>query len=210
MGTCPLSGNECIELKKFSINEVIDGKSENFNICEKCCGHYLTETTTKQEYLDFHTKNKELMSQEPSPIIQNKIRPIIFTEKIEENTFEKIKTKSKLILNKAKVLFNKGKNYFSKNKIEATNENKSSFTIKDLKNLFKKIKEDQEIDIDNENYEDAEKKEVIINEIKNNFTQIRQMQMQIAICVNNNDIESIRKIKNEIKKILKKYELFKF
>lgn len=55
---CPLTGKPCDHIKKYVVNEIIDGTTKQFNLCENCANNYLTSEGTQTEFLQ-QSKNKE-------------------------------------------------------------------------------------------------------------------------------------------------------
>lgn len=188
MTICPLSNEPCNNPKTESIIENINGVKSQLYLCKACCNTYLHTPYFKDEFNEFHQKDKELEAKNQQEINQSKIREIKFTEN-KGNIFQKAFSYIKNKLNK------------EEKSIPILNITMNLDMIKDL---YYRIKDDQKSDFDNQKIEDAHKKQTILDQIKKDLRVIKQLNKAIIIAVTD-DPKKIPNIKSDIDLILGKY-----
>lgn len=198
MTLCPLSNEPCNNPKTESIVENINGEKSQINLCKACCNSYLKTNYFKDEFIEFHKKDRELEERNQQEINQSKIREINFIEN-ESNIFKKAFSYIKNKLNK-------------KEDIKLTPNNpqiEMLINLDMMKNLYYRIKDDQKINFDNQQIEDAHKKQTILDQIKKDLKVIKQLNKAIIIAATD-DPKKIPNIKSDIDLILGKYaDLYK-
>lgn len=187
---CPLSNEPCNNPKTESIIENINGVKSQINLCKACCNSYLQTIYFKDEFNEFHQKDKEIEAKNQQEINQSKIRKIQFTES-KDNIFQKA--------------FSYIKNILSKKEEKPIPISDMIMNLDMIKNLYYRIKDDQKLDFDNQQIENAHKKQVILEQIKKDLKVIKQLQKAIIIATTD-DPTKIPNIKSDIDLILGKYK----
>jgi len=60
---CPLTGKVCPNPQTFEINEFIDGKKQNFSLCQDCAAQYLTNPSICSEIKTSQEKREETVQE---------------------------------------------------------------------------------------------------------------------------------------------------
>lgn len=202
MGICPLSNEPCSNLKNECIYENINGEKTELNLCNRCAPDYIHSVYFKKDYLEVFEKNKQLQQENNEQ--QLKIREIKFINEDKFNLYKFMKSKLSGIKNFFKHKFKRKKEEISEVFVE------SKMNPEKMRNLYYKVKEDQKIDFENNNIQEADKKQTILSQIKSDVKIIRKMQKVLIEATLVNDKELVDVIEKDIDDLLSKYaELYK-
>lgn len=197
MGICPLSNEPCDNLKNECIYENINGQTTELNLCNHCTPDYVHSIYFKKDYLEFFEKNKQLQQENDEQ--QLKIKEIKFTNENKFNFSSFVKSKFAGVKNFFKDKFKR------KEKKNLENSLNSKMSPEKIRNLYYKVKEDQKIDFENNNIQEADKKQTILNQIKSDIKMVRKMQKVLIEATLANDKESVIIIEKDIDDLLSKY-----
>ena len=73
---CPLSNEPCNNPKTESIIENINGVKSQINLCKACCNSYFQTSYFKDEFNEFHQKDKEYVISEKYRFIKDLIKTL--------------------------------------------------------------------------------------------------------------------------------------
>lgn len=91
---CPLTGQPCDHPKFFRANEIADGKTQTFNLCENCMQNYMNTEATRDEIFA-HRKAKEKVKR-PADMLKDLILGCMGASTAKVDSSDKITTLNKL------------------------------------------------------------------------------------------------------------------
>jgi hypothetical protein len=211
MGICPLSNEPCDNLKNECIYENINGEKTELNLCKSCSADYVHSIYFRKDYLELFEKNRELQQENDQ---QLKIKEIRFIKEDKPNIISSIKEKVSdafSFLKKEEKISNALSFLFKKEKgIEATVDSiidpeSSAMSPEKMRNLYYKVKEDQKKDFENNDIQEADKKQKILNQIRSDMKMVKKMQKSLIEAALTNDKETVFMIEKDVSNLLSKY-----
>lgn len=192
MGTCPLTNEQCNNLKSHVVYENINGNMQRLDLCSVCANVYLNTPLTKDEHLEISKIQKENQLEQEDNFNIMQVKDL--NEFFEESPKQSILRRFLNFLTKIK------------NKIFKRKVNEVSYIDK-LKRLYYRVLKDQKEDMDNGDIQAAEQKRVIALNIKKSIKEMNLLYKELEFSIiENNDNVKINSIKTEIENIFSSYK----